>query len=395
MGQSCSSEEAVEGGQNTLYNKAISDEKLGLNHQDDPPWTFRSEQPLKTDFDNEKYDLFGNKNVLSNHMSSSPHIGKSIFGDDEWRLSAPTLIQHNFMRNENYKTNNKASSLGDIFEVKPRIENQSVKSFEFGKSIKDLNIESEEFKKERNNSFLYAKKLNDADIRVLTGTNLKELASIDSKARVNLPIESTFDNRATSIEDDQERENIVKIFPNNEMVSQPRDEIKAERISKLKTDIFDTDLRLDSFHPTDMRITSPKGKIQNTLENSPSDHFQTISLQDGSIYEGELLHNLPNGKGKETNPEGDLYIGSFSMGMKSGFGKLNLSNGDKYRGNFVNGKFNGMGTMLFNNGDGYIGEFKNGAINGVGTFSYSDGKVEKGFWRNSLLVHRQSEDMGH
>jgi hypothetical protein len=395
MGQNCSCEEGVEGGPNTLISIAERDTQFKINSQAHPPWAFKSEQLLRTDFQNGGPYVLEDKDRLANQMSSSAHIRKSIFGDDDWRSGTPVQRQSTYIPRTTYNVDNKITSLRDIFDEKAPDENQTSKRLEYGKSIKSLKNEQVELEEVKQNQLMLEKKTNDGDYPVITATSLKKIVSLESKGKLSYPIESLFnENIAMSIDNRQSKENTVNKDVNIEMISQPISEFKVERMSKPKTDIFAVDTKLEDFTTTAMPISSralstPKNKNQVLLEGSPIENVQTITLKDGSIYQGELNHNLQNGKGKETTPQGDVYIGTFSMGIKSGFGKLNLSNGDKYRGNFENGKFHGMGTMFFTSGDSYIGEFKNGLINGIGTFSYSNGKVDKGFWRNSELVHRQ------
>ncbi len=71
----------------------------------------------------------------------------------------------------------------------------------------------------------------------------------------------------------------------------------------------------------------------------------------------------------------------------------------KYVGELKNNKPNGQGTHTFiadirifslhslsKAGDKYVGEFKDGKYNGQGTLKDFDGEIEKGIWKNGLLI---------
>jgi len=46
--------------------------------------------------------------------------------------------------------------------------------------------------------------------------------------------------------------------------------------------------------------------------------FQKITFKNGSIYEGEILNRMPDGKGKLTFPDGSVYEGEFLSGKRHG-----------------------------------------------------------------------------
>lgn len=86
----------------------------------------------------------------------------------------------------------------------------------------------------------------------------------------------------------------------------------------------------------------------------------TLKYQNGDIYEGEVVNNIPNGKGKYT-----------------------YANGSIYDGNWTNGKFDGKGKFTANNGAYYDGEWKNGLREGKGKTVDGNGKLlYEGIWIN-------------
>jgi len=151
-----------------------------------------------------------------------------------------------------------------------------------------------------------------------------------------------------------------------------------------------------------------------------------LTLEDGSVYEGYLVNNIPHGKGKRTWPDreikdrspsariavmfaslpttgfdesklkkitikGDVYEGDFVNGKANGKGKktwmtynpFNYFNNKEeytYEGDFVDNNFHGKGKIIFHNGDVYEGDFVDGKYNGKGKKTYHDGSVYKGDW---------------
>jgi hypothetical protein len=47
------------------------------------------------------------------------------------------------------------------------------------------------------------------------------------------------------------------------------------------------------------------------------------------------------------------------------------------------------GTTTFKNGDKYIGNYKGSEQHGQGTYIHADGKIEKGIWKDGILVKEQ------
>lgn len=157
----------------------------------------------------------------------------------------------------------------------------------------------------------------------------------------------------------------------------------------------------------------------------------TLIYENGDMYEGELKHYLPNGKGIYTYCDGDVYEGDFVNGAFHGKGKYRFANGDilsgtfvngtchgncqltinekgnqqmlvgsfsawkytgklsyytkdgtYYEGGYLNGLPSGEGRARFPNGDSYEGAFLNGAFSGVGTYTFADGSYYTGQFEN-------------
>ena len=65
---------------------------------------------------------------------------------------------------------------------------------------------------------------------------------------------------------------------------------------------------------------------------------------DGKRYEGEFLNNKLHGEGVFTE-EGRTYVGGFVNDRREGQGRLEWENGNVYEGSFVNGVFEGIGKV--------------------------------------------------
>ena len=60
-----------------------------------------------------------------------------------------------------------------------------------------------------------------------------------------------------------------------------------------------------------------------------------IRMDNGSIYDGEWLHGLPNGQGVMNWQNGSIYAGEWDNGIAHGIGKLLFFRGEYYEGNFL------------------------------------------------------------
>jgi len=379
MGNQCSCDESPETNQLGGPMQVQSEQKYNI------PWAFKSEPVIRTDFSKGYQEAVNVNQIHQVHIASSTNIRQSIFGDDEWKLQSSPIRQSLITSNVNLPTASKQMSLRDIFDEFPRefggngnakYEPKTATSFPSNAQMPPI--------REVN----YMETQNYPTIRA---TSIKRLSSLETLPKITNPVKGVpSELNRMRIDDGEEIVDADFGLRNGQQMKSDKAETnyifgKPIASRNLKTQ---PDIRSSLNMQSSLReLSSPNNKG----EQERASIMQTITLKDGSIYEGELYHNLPNGKGKEIASNGDVYIGSFSMGAKSGYGKLNFANGDKYRGNFENNKFNGMGTLFFANGDGFIGEFNNGLMNGVGTYSYANAGIDKGFWRNGELINRQSD----
>jgi hypothetical protein len=153
--------------------------------------------------------------------------------------------------------------------------------------------------------------------------------------------------------------------------------------------------------------------------------FETVASWLNVTYEGELLNELPHGRGSVTLVSGKKLIGEFHLGhLVQGkafcedkivaemrinhhecFAKLFASNGNVYEGTidddqkFIRGKatnpdgvrwegtwvdnqLHGKGSFTYPNGSTYEGDFVKGVRHGQGTWTGTKGTKYVGGWRN-------------
>lgn len=107
----------------------------------------------------------------------------------------------------------------------------------------------------------------------------------------------------------------------------------------------------------------------------------TYKFEDGE-YAGELVLNIPNGRGVTKLANGDRYEGEYLHGKKSGVGVYRWSNGDIYEGDHLDGVEHGKGVYKYAEGDVYTGDYKKGRRNGFGVLRLKSGTTEYGYFRD-------------
>ena len=115
---------------------------------------------------------------------------------------------------------------------------------------------------------------------------------------------------------------------------------------------------------------------------SDSIPVDTILLDDGTLYTGQVVDSLFNGRGTCIYPDGTVYEGSWKDGMWDGQGTLRYPDGDIYTGHFKQHEKEGEGTYLYADGAKYEGEWSHDMFNGKGRLLFSDGGVYEGFWKD-------------
>ena len=114
-------------------------------------------------------------------------------------------------------------------------------------------------------------------------------------------------------------------------------------------------------------------------------------FQDGRIYEGEFVNNLPDGVGKMTFANHDTYEGHWDKGNMQNHGTYRFFSvkHDKFRGyyegEFKDSMFSGLGKMVYPDKSEYCGLWQNGKKNGYGQFVMPFGDTIVGFWLNDEI----------
>jgi len=105
--------------------------------------------------------------------------------------------------------------------------------------------------------------------------------------------------------------------------------------------------------------TSVKGKKTWTAFNT------SYMANEEYFYEGDLVNNIPNGKGKFIWPNGTVY-----------------------EGDCVNGKAHGKGKKTYSNGNVFEGEWVKDDMHGKGKYIYSNGHIQEGTWKDGRYVSK-------
>ena len=119
----------------------------------------------------------------------------------------------------------------------------------------------------------------------------------------------------------------------------------------------------------------------NSNDSIPID---TLLLDDGSLYMGQLSDSLFNGHGLCIYGDGTVYEGDWKDGLWNGQGTLIYPDGDIYKGSFRNHAKEGNGTYIYNSGARYDGEWKDDRFNGKGKLLFEDGGVYDGEWKDDM-----------
>jgi hypothetical protein len=82
----------------------------------------------------------------------------------------------------------------------------------------------------------------------------------------------------------------------------------------------------------------------------------SVSYPDGSSYEGEWNHGVPNGRGKLTLENGDTYEGEWKNDQACGYGCL-ISATKTYIGEWQNDVYSGQGEEKWKDGSHFVGQY--------------------------------------
>ena len=111
-----------------------------------------------------------------------------------------------------------------------------------------------------------------------------------------------------------------------------------------------------------------------------------LTFPSGVVYEGQLVHNYPNGKGKMIWPDGSTFEGQFLNGCRVN-GQFHYPNGVIYEGDFQRNMRHGTAKEVYPNGDMFVGEFLNDKRK-KGIYTFADGRVFEGEYANGCSEGR-------
>ena len=124
------------------------------------------------------------------------------------------------------------------------------------------------------------------------------------------------------------------------------------------------------------------GKYEGQLINNKREGRGKFYWNCGDIYEGEWKNDMKDGKGIYYCNNTNRYEGDFKNDKAEGKGIFYYNDGSRYEGDWKNDMREGKGIAFFNNGNRYEGDFKNGLREGKGIYYYNDGSRYEGDWKN-------------
>lgn len=113
-------------------------------------------------------------------------------------------------------------------------------------------------------------------------------------------------------------------------------------------------------------------------------YTDTLLLDDGSMYMGQIRDSLSNGYGRCIYSDGTVYEGNWKDGLWDGRGTVVYPDGDIYKGSFLKQIKEGTGTYYYNSGARYTGDWKDDKFNGNGKLYFSDGGMYDGAWKDDM-----------
>ena len=93
---------------------------------------------------------------------------------------------------------------------------------------------------------------------------------------------------------------------------------------------------------------------------------ETLYLDDGRVYLGEVRDGRPHGEGRMLWPSGAVHVDTWSDGMRHGAGTYRDAEGASYVGTFRDGERDGHGRFTWPDGRSYDGAWRAGMRHGQG-----------------------------
>ncbi len=128
-------------------------------------------------------------------------------------------------------------------------------------------------------------------------------------------------------------------------------------------------------------------RYEGDLVNDVREGRGKMIFASGNVYNGQWKNGMMHGLGEFVfAATGERYVGDFVNGTLHGQGKLYYVSGLVYDGGFVKGKREGGGTLIYPNGDRYEGSWLVDKICGYGKFYYADGRVYRGMFFDNKMT---------
>ena len=121
-----------------------------------------------------------------------------------------------------------------------------------------------------------------------------------------------------------------------------------------------------------------------SFTTKPLDGPGKITLEDGSIAEGEYKNGKRNGLWKSTKADGSVWEGEYKNGQLNGPVKTTLADGSVEEGEYKNGQLNGPIKLTHADGSVKEGESKNGKPHGLWKITASDGSQYEIVFENGI-----------
>ena len=118
--------------------------------------------------------------------------------------------------------------------------------------------------------------------------------------------------------------------------------------------------------------------------------FGSYVWMSGQRYEGDWVHDKPQGQGKMRFANGNQYEGQLAAGLPQGRGRMVFPGGDVYEGQFEAGKAHGEGKYAWKSGERYEGAWSRGLKHGAGIFHWPTGDRWEGVFKDD-----ERTDDGH
>jgi hypothetical protein len=131
---------------------------------------------------------------------------------------------------------------------------------------------------------------------------------------------------------------------------------------------------------------APESLQTSTPEDAPRTGYYSLTLADGSVFEGEFKDGKRHGFGRCIYPAGDLYEGNWSGDKRHGLGRMEWSFGNSYEGAWRENQITGIGRYEWKNGDAHEGLWRNAKREGPGTFFGAGKQPIYGVWEGDKLA---------